>query len=922
MKRLFFFLLLCLTSLNGQDIGIDQPFNFIAPSTGGKFVEWYGKTGRSYFIQVSDPADHLKKWNWAPVIEGGNDESISYEVDGTADKAFYRLQYTDQTAADLDTADFDGDGLTNLAEITPDSTNGTQTNPLDTDTDHDGLTDKFERDHGLDPTDNGTLDPNNGPNGDADGDGVSNLDEQTDGSDPTNPDSDGDGLTDGQEKEIGSNPNSSSSDTDGVPDGEDADPSEPLVNWQRAPESSYVLIDIEVPSDAGFPRDLNDKGEVLFDNGIWAGGEWIPKTPPAATGIIPETVSVAFPDGIPYEVLFSGWSYFNNDRKLMQVAALHPTDGPGVDINTFCPIFWPAGQSSANLILETADCWDPPMSLASALGVSTAGDMAVRVLPQAPFGSTQTERIERYDTDGASAGTMDGTDGYHPKGEYGYGQMTSSGWVVSNLTREATETQSGGDKLGLWNASNASVPLPAEAGGWSYPVTATDLPTGKVAVIAGQSSVGSVFLPDAADHYQYVSSLSSQHLQQFAGDGTAMTNDGKLWRNGKLIPMRELCESFGDLLDGGWTLNPLKANKHGMYLIQATNADQTETKTVLLPRLEIVDANMNGAKELKVAKMSENGVLSGTESSTSFDIEKDSDRFYIRIPGGATFGNVSVKVSTTDNPDSSYNDDTTQVDLHADGEDAISKSMLLVSDNVDDDYAVDGITDGSIGDRTYKIQLGGNFKIESIKIADTPWKLLDIKAPVPVKKTVTLGVIILRNKAQSLGGTPLILEDAVESQLKIALERYAQTGIKLEWSISTQDPPVGVDLSDGLSEFIDIGTPTSEEIALCNGPFVTAALDDVQVIYLNKLSPAGSIGETFISAGFGAPVSDNIIITQEAGPFTLAHELTHLLENTGAHTATTINLRRLGVSVENKIGASKRLTMEQGEQMKKSSHAK
>ncbi len=174
-------------------------------------------------MQVSDPSDHLNKWNWAPVIELGNNESISYEVDGTANKGFYRLQYSDQTDTDLDNADFDGDGLTNLEEITPytrpgaraarsiiggpATANSVQTNPLDPDTDHDGLGDKWERDNGLDPTDNGTVDPNNGATGDPDGEGLTNAEEQELGTDPHNQDTDGDGVSDGDEVTHQTDPN-------------------------------------------------------------------------------------------------------------------------------------------------------------------------------------------------------------------------------------------------------------------------------------------------------------------------------------------------------------------------------------------------------------------------------------------------------------------------------------------------------------------------------------------------------------------------------------------------------------------------------------------------------------------------------------------------------------------------------------------
>lgn len=51
------------------------------------------------------------------------------------------------------------------------------------DSDNDGLSDDFEIINGLDPLDNGSIDINNGPDGDLDGDGFTNLEEQAAGSD-------------------------------------------------------------------------------------------------------------------------------------------------------------------------------------------------------------------------------------------------------------------------------------------------------------------------------------------------------------------------------------------------------------------------------------------------------------------------------------------------------------------------------------------------------------------------------------------------------------------------------------------------------------------------------------------------------------------------------------------------------------------
>jgi Ca2+-binding RTX toxin-like protein len=68
---------------------------------------------------------------------------------------------------------------------------------LDPDQDDDGLNDQWERDHGLDPADNGSVNPNNGANGDPDGDLVSNVNEFAHHTNPNGRiDSDGDAFWD------------------------------------------------------------------------------------------------------------------------------------------------------------------------------------------------------------------------------------------------------------------------------------------------------------------------------------------------------------------------------------------------------------------------------------------------------------------------------------------------------------------------------------------------------------------------------------------------------------------------------------------------------------------------------------------------------------------------------------------------------
>ena len=69
--------------------------------------------------------------------------------------------------------------------------NGTGTNSIiitfgDSDFDGDGLPDWWEQQYGLDPLDDGTVNPDNGASGDPDGDGFSNLQEFLAGTDPKN----------------------------------------------------------------------------------------------------------------------------------------------------------------------------------------------------------------------------------------------------------------------------------------------------------------------------------------------------------------------------------------------------------------------------------------------------------------------------------------------------------------------------------------------------------------------------------------------------------------------------------------------------------------------------------------------------------------------------------------------------------------
>lgn len=99
-------------------------------------------------------------------------------------------------STDPNFADTDNDGVDDGDEIT---IHGTDPVDLDGDTDNDGLPEAWEIANGLDPTDDGTIDEDNGATGDPDEDLLSNEDEYNGGNDssnPRDPDSDNDGLDD------------------------------------------------------------------------------------------------------------------------------------------------------------------------------------------------------------------------------------------------------------------------------------------------------------------------------------------------------------------------------------------------------------------------------------------------------------------------------------------------------------------------------------------------------------------------------------------------------------------------------------------------------------------------------------------------------------------------------------------------------
>ncbi len=391
-----------------------------------------------------------------------------------------------------------------------------------------------------------------------------------------------------------------------------------------------------------------------------------------------------------------------------------------------------------------------------------------------------------------------------------------------------------------------------------------------------------------------------------------------------------------------------------------SNSEFTRINLKAFP-VEILNFKKRQVSELKVAKMSDLGVITPYVEGANYyalNIDKDSDRFYIRIRGGAVLGSAWVKVETRQpSPDDDeYEDLGAMIELKPDpnsSSDLISKSLMLVSDEVDDgelwirrgindsgmeDLTPEWIEDNWPNDRTFKIQLGGKLVITDVIVSKDGSSLSNYNfstyssAQVPVKKTVNVGVMILRTTP---GGTPALDKSFVTEDIKTAKERYAQLGIKLIIGEPTviDHPPYDkniADLSNGLEETVSVADSLEDKRLIRY--IATPAKNDIQVFYVNYFTGYGSKGESFAPFVYKKDMDSNllgnVIIVADRTPFTLAHELGHIITNNGHYENSdplkvSINVMREGSgSYFNVLEANKRFTKEQENQAQGSSHAK
>ena len=342
----------------------------------------------------------------------------------------------------------------------------------------------------------------------------------------------------------------------------------------------------------------------------------------------------------------------------------------------------------------------------------------------------------------------------------------------------------------------------------------------------------------------------------------------------------------------------------------------------------------NEVGTLSVGKW-ENAFNAGPTVKDNF-IDLDPDRFLIQAkdPSKRGAGSITVQLST-DSDGTAYDDDATEITLTEEPFNSgvfISTNMLLVSDDVDDDFTNSSVVaDDSQNDRTHKIAIGGKV-IAQYSCAPSVNCTKEASVP-PYVKTVDVSIIILRDKPASSNGVPVIDISTVTNFWTIAKDRYAQVGINVNWTGPTiEDPPAGVDLSDDLL-YKTLAEPTivaPETKALINALGTTNTTADIHVFYVNHILAYGSRAGGVAIGDYAVDESEenytyNIILSGSIstpwGGYAAAHELGHLLTDTGHPTSDTWRLMHGNTLTTTGCTGSRRFTESEENSIRGNSHA-
>jgi hypothetical protein len=327
------------------------------------------------------------------------------------------------------------------------------------------------------------------------------------------------------------------------------------------------------------------------------------------------------------------------------------------------------------------------------------------------------------------------------------------------------------------------------------------------------------------------------------------------------------------------------------------NDEHVETVKISILPIEIVDKNNNILTKLKVSKMEPSLTIvknQGVVQSQEMDISKDIDRCYIRIQGGAKINDIeNAKIGLKSlSANQNVLDDTTNMTLSVSGEDLISRPLIFVCDDIDDDYSgpQNVNPDEALDDQTHKAEIGGTILLDALTVDDGSYSVNKIYS-IPKVKSLHVDFVIFKRPNTNVQD----LRNAIDNDIAGCNLAFQQIGIYIvKKSLRELDFPDNVPLQDGKLKLVT-GAPIpavlSDSVKKIIEDFGTFDnTDDLHVFYTD-LELSGGIGGTdgFAINNFFEEKNpgylNNIFMKKTDYERGLAHEIVHCVGRLGHQTA-------------------------------------
>lgn len=309
----------------------------------------------------------------------------------------------------------------------------------------------------------------------------------------------------------------------------------------------------------------------------------------------------------------------------------------------------------------------------------------------------------------------------------------------------------------------------------------------------------------------------------------------------------------------------------------------------------------------------------------------DSRKVHIRVRDAAarTTGRVQADWRTLNrtgsNLDAPANPDLTLVELAATQGTFISRGLLLVSDNQDRDQTTHSglaapLPDAGLlrarGQSNHRIRRGSLFGTSLVEYRPAAGMVLRLRLPVfrrnpEERRRMPLQIFVLRVAA---GGAAVIPTAAGSNlwnrDLRIIRESYARIGITVSTFVApgtaaanivtvAGDSVVLIDPPAGVNPLNVAFAPVNDESTI--GAAFPAAANTLRIFYTGGLA-SGNRGESWPDANFAATpqVGASFIDGATYGPYTVAHEIGHVLTNKNA-TVNTGHYRQPAAPAGNRL---------------------